>query len=88
MHTTPVWVAADSKVSAVAGSICHSLRAQGRVTVQAIGASAVNQATKAIAKATVFMAEDRQGIASHVEMVEAKSNGAACTAVRWTVVTV
>jgi stage V sporulation protein S len=51
-------VAAQSKSTAVAGAIAGVVREHGRAEVQAIGAGAVNQAIKAAAIATGFLALD------------------------------
>lgn len=50
-----VRVKGSSIPAATAGSIAKLLRAQGRVQVQAMGASAVNQAMKALTVARKFM---------------------------------
>jgi stage V sporulation protein S len=51
-------VSARSSPNSVAGAIAGILREQGHVTVQVIGAGALNQAVKAIAIARSFVAED------------------------------
>ncbi len=51
-------VSARSRSTAVAGAIAGVVREKGRAEVQAIGAAAVNQATKAVAIARSFLAED------------------------------
>ena len=51
-------VSARSSPNSVAGAIAGVLREQGHVTVQVIGAGALNQAVKAIAIARSFVAED------------------------------
>lgn len=48
-------VAADSRPRAVAGAIAGGIRERGLVNVRAIGASAVNQAVKAIAIAWGYL---------------------------------
>jgi len=48
-------VAANSRSTAVAGAIAGVVRERGQVDVQAIGAGAVNQATKAIAIARGYL---------------------------------
>ena len=53
-----VKVAAHSRSTAVAGSIAGIMREDGYVEVRAIGASAVNQAMKALAIARGYMVED------------------------------
>ena len=51
-------VSARSRSTAVAGAIAGVVREHGRAEVQAIGASAVNQALKAVAIARTFLALD------------------------------
>ena len=48
-------VSAHSRSTAVAGAIAGVIRESGRAEVQAIGAGAVNQATKAIAIARGYL---------------------------------
>lgn len=49
-------VSARSRPTAVAGAIAGVVREAGRAEVQAIGAGAVNQATKAVAIARTYLA--------------------------------
>ena len=49
-------VAAHSQATSVAGAIAGVIRDTGRAEVQAIGAGAVNQATKAVAIARGYLA--------------------------------
>lgn len=51
-------VSARSRSTAVAGAIAGVIREKGRAEVQAIGAGAVNQATKAVAIARGYLALD------------------------------
>ncbi|NLT73841.1 MAG: stage V sporulation protein S [Chloroflexi bacterium] len=51
-------VSAHSRSTAVAGAIAGVVREHGRAEVQAIGAGAVNQATKAVAIARSYLALD------------------------------
>ena len=51
-------VSARSRSTAVAGAIAGVIRESGRAEVQAIGAGAVNQATKAVAIARSYLALD------------------------------
>ena len=51
-------VAAHSQSTSVAGAIAGVVRDRGRAEVQAIGAGAVNQATKAVAIARGYLALD------------------------------
>lgn len=51
-------VAAQSRTSAVAGAIAGMVRQQGYAEIQAIGASAVNQAIKAVTIARSYVADE------------------------------
>jgi stage V sporulation protein S len=51
-------VSARSRTASVAGAIAGVVREIGRAEVQAIGAGAVNQAIKAIAIASGYLAEE------------------------------
>jgi stage V sporulation protein S len=51
-------VSARSRTASVAGAIAGVVREVGRAEVQAIGAGAVNQAIKAIAIASGYLAEE------------------------------
>jgi len=51
-------VSSHSRSTAVAGAIAGVVREKGRAEVQAIGAGAVNQATKAVAIARSYLEED------------------------------
>jgi stage V sporulation protein S len=51
-------VSARSRSAAVAGAIAGVVREHGRAEVQAIGAGAVNQATKAVAIARIYLVVD------------------------------
>jgi len=49
-------VSAKSNPNAVAGALAGVIREQGSAEIQAVGAGALNQATKAVAIARVFVA--------------------------------
>jgi stage V sporulation protein S len=51
-------VSATSRTSAVAGAIAGVIREHHRAEVQAIGAGAVNQAMKALIRATGYLKND------------------------------
>lgn len=51
-------VSAQSRTSAVAGAIAGVMRERGCAEIHAIGASAVNQAIKAVTIARSYVAED------------------------------
>ena len=79
-------VAATSRTSAVAGAIAGIFRERQFVNVQAIGASAVNQAVKAQALARKYLAEDGYDVVSIPEFVDIEIEGNIRTAIRFTVV--
>ena len=51
-------VSARTQPGALAGAIAGVMREKGRVELRAIGAAAVNQATKAVATARIFLELD------------------------------
>jgi stage V sporulation protein S len=58
VHASIVKVSAHSRPNAVAGAIAGECRRFGTVEVQAIGASALNQAVKAIVLARAFLRDE------------------------------
>ena len=79
-------VSSKSRSTAVAGAIAGVIREHGKAEVQAIGASAVNQAVKAIAIARGYLAEDGLDIACVPTFTEVEINGQEQTAVRFHIV--
>jgi len=75
-------VSAHSRSNAVAGAIAGVMRDYRHAEVQAIGASAVNQAIKAIAIARGYLALDGIAIVCYPEFVELDIEGKERTAVR------
>jgi stage V sporulation protein S len=78
-------VAATSRSTAVAGAIAGVMRERGQVDVQAIGAGAVNQATKAVIIARGYLELDGIDIVCVPSFVEVMINDQERTAVRWSV---
>ena len=78
-------VSAQSRSTAVAGAIAGVMREHGYAEVQAIGASAVNQAIKAIAIARGYLEEDQIDLAVVPSFVEVDIDGNERTAVRLSV---
>lgn len=78
-------VAARSKSTAVAGAIAGVVREHGRAEIQAIGAGAVNQALKAIAIATGFLALDGMDVVCIPTFADVDIGGQERTAIRITV---
>jgi stage V sporulation protein S len=75
-------VSAQSRSTAVAGAIAGVMRERRYVEVQAIGASAVNQAIKAVAIARDYLALDGIPIVCIPEFVEVEIDGQERTAVK------
>lgn len=75
-------VSARSRTASVAGAIAGVIREAGRAEVQAIGAGAVNQALKAIAIATGYLAEEDVHVVSVPSFVEVMIDGQERTALR------
>ncbi len=78
-------VSSSSKPTAVAGAIAGILREESVVQVQAIGASAVNQAVKSIAIASSYLEEDHLSLACLPSFVEVDIRGQSRTAIRFSV---
>jgi stage V sporulation protein S len=78
-------VSANSRSTAVAGAIAGVIRESGRAEVQAIGASAVNQAIKAIAIARGYLELDNLDIVCVPSFTEVDISGNERTAVRLSV---
>ena len=75
-------VSAQSRSTAVAGAIAGVMREHGYAEVQAIGASAVNQAIKAIAIARGYLEQDQIDLAIVPSFTEVDIDGNERTAVR------
>ena len=84
-HIDIIKVAASSRTSAVAGAIAGVFREQKRADVQAIGASAVNQAVKALALARGYLAEDGYEIICIPQFVDVDIEGKLRTAIKFSV---
>jgi stage V sporulation protein S len=78
-------VSGKSRTSAVAGAIAGVFRENKFVEVQAIGASAINQAVKAMALATRYLAEDGYSVVFIPEFVDVDIEGKIRTAIKFTV---
>jgi stage V sporulation protein S len=75
-------VSAQSRSTAVAGAIAGVMREEGFAEMQAIGASAVNQAIKAIAIARGYLQEDGFDLMTVPSFTEVDIEGNERTAVR------
>ena len=90
MTTAIIRVAAKSSVSGVAGAIAGVIRQHRHVQIQAIGATAVNQAVKAIVLARAYLAEEDLHLVLvpefvQVEMDTSTSGSVSHTALRFDV---
>ena len=75
-------VSGQSRSTAVAGAIAGVMREHGYAEMQAIGASAVNQAVKAIAIARGYLEQDDIDLAVVPKFTEVQIEGNERTAVR------
>jgi stage V sporulation protein S len=78
-------VSATSRTSAVAGAIAGVMREHQHADVQAIGASAVNQAVKALALAKGYLEEDGIDIVCVPHFVDVEIDGKIRTAIKFVV---
>jgi len=78
-------VAGTSRTSAVAGAIAGVVRENKRAEVQAIGASAINQAVKAMALARGYLSNDGFDIIFIPEFVDVQIDDKVRTAIKFTV---
>jgi stage V sporulation protein S len=78
-------VSAQSRSTAVAGAIAGVMREQGHAEMQAIGASAVNQAIKALAIARGYLVQDGIDLVVSPSFNEVEIEGNERTAVRFAV---
>ncbi len=75
-------VSATSRTSAVAGAIAGVIREHKHAEVQAIGASAVNQAVKALVLATGYLKNDGIDVVCVPELVDVEIEDKVRTAVK------
>jgi stage V sporulation protein S len=78
-------VSGTSRTSAVAGAIAGVIREHKHAEVQAIGASAVNQAVKAMALAKSYLVNDGLVIVFSPEFVDVDIDGKVRTAIKFVV---
>lgn len=78
-------VSGTSRTSAVAGAIAGVIREHKHAEVQAIGASAVNQAVKALALAKSYLVNDGINIIFTPEFVDVDIEGKIRTAIKFVV---
>jgi stage V sporulation protein S len=75
-------VSAQSRSTAVAGAIAGVMREQGYAEIQAIGASAINQAIKAVTIARSYLEQDNFDLAMVPSFTEVDIDGHERTALR------
>ena len=75
-------VSAQSRSTAVAGAIAGVMREQGYAEIQAIGASAINQAVKAVTIARSYLEQDNMDLAMVPSFTEVDIEGNERTALR------
>ncbi|UCD42163.1 MAG: stage V sporulation protein S [Chloroflexota bacterium] len=78
-------VKGTSRTSAVAGAIAGVFREYKLAEVQAIGASAVNQAVKALALSRSYLAQDGIDVVFISEFVDVEIDEKVRTAIKFTV---
>jgi stage V sporulation protein S len=78
-------VSGTSRTSAVAGAIAGVVRDNNRADIQAIGASAINQATKAMILARGYLLQDGINVVCIPEFVDVEIDGKVRTAVKFAV---
>lgn len=78
-------VSARSRTASVAGAVAGVVRESGRAEVQAIGAGAVNQAIKAIAIATGYLADEDVHVVCIPSFAEVSIDNQERTAIKITV---
>lgn len=78
-------VSAQSRSTAVAGAIAGVMRDQGYAEMQAIGASAVNQAIKAVTIARGYLEQDGFDLSIVPSFTEVDIEGNERTAVRFAI---
>jgi len=78
-------VKGSSRTSAVAGAIAGVIREHKRAEVQAIGASAVNQAVKAMALAKSYLSQDGINVVFVPEFVDVEIDEKVRTAIKFVV---
>jgi stage V sporulation protein S len=78
-------ISARSVPRLAAGAIASEIREKSAVNVQAIGASAVNQAVKSIAIARTYLEEEKIDAVCRPSFATVEINGAEKTAIQFTV---
>ena len=75
-------VGSHSDPTKVAGALAGTIRESGRAEIQTIGAGALNQAVKAIAIASGYLAPQGVDIRCYPAFVDAEIDGAERTAIK------
>jgi stage V sporulation protein S len=84
-HMDIIKVSGTSRTSAVAGAIAGVVREHKHAEVQAIGASAINQAVKALALARGYLSNDGIDVVFTPEFVDVQIEDKVRTAIKFTV---
>jgi len=79
---TLIKVSSQSRTAAVAGAIAGSVRENGRVEIQTIGAGSLNQAMKALVLARRYLQEDGIDAIFYPEFVDLDFDGRPVTAIK------
>ncbi|MDO9088023.1 MAG: stage V sporulation protein S [Anaerolineaceae bacterium] len=75
-------VSSQSRTASVAGAIAGSVRANGRVEIQTIGAGSLNQAMKALVLARGYLKDDGFDVVYIPEFVDLDFDGRLVTAIK------
>ncbi|MDD5466719.1 MAG: stage V sporulation protein S [Anaerolineales bacterium] len=78
-------VSGKSRTASVAGAIAGVVREHKHAEVQAIGASAINQAVKALVLSKSYLAEDGYNVVFIPEFVDVDIEGKVRTAIKFIV---
>lgn len=79
----PILIASNTSPGSAAGSIAGAVRDRGKCRVRAIGAGAVNQATKAVAAAIGFLAVEGISAVCTINFVDVPISDRRVTALVW-----
>ncbi len=75
-------VSSQSRTASVAGTIAGSVRENGRVEIQTIGAGSLNQAMKALILARGYLKDDGFDVVFYPEFVDLDFDGRLVTAIK------
>ena len=75
-------VSSQSRTASVSGAIAGSVRENGRVEIQTIGAGSLNQAMKALILARGYLKDDGFDVVFYPEFVDLDFDGRLVTAIK------